>query len=204
MNVGPLFADPAARQLYAEIASIEEQHVTQYESLLDPTETWIEKWMLHEANECYNYYRCIASETNHEVKAIWERFLDYELGHFHAAAESFQRYERRDPAEIVTGPIPRAIEFQSQREFYRQVLVHEVDLRALGTRFVPQDQESRATLEYRTQLNSDGSPSLAVSSGYVWAPGTEIVTRGAVSGPAAAMGMATAALSPAGSRLFTH
>ena len=31
MNIGPLFADPLARQLYAEIASIEEQHVTQYE-----------------------------------------------------------------------------------------------------------------------------------------------------------------------------
>lgn len=35
MNVGPQFADPIARQVYAEIASIEEQHVTQYESLLD-------------------------------------------------------------------------------------------------------------------------------------------------------------------------
>lgn len=204
MNVGPLFADPAARQLYAEIASIEEQHVTQYESLLDPTETWIEKWMLHEANECYNYYSCIEAETNHEVKTIWERFLDYELGHFHAAVDAFRRYERRDPAEIITGPIPRAIEFKSQRDFYRRVAVHEVDLRALGARFVPQGQESQATVDYRTQLNSDGSPSMAVSSGYTWAPGTEIVTRGAVSGPAAAMGMATAALSPAGSRLFTH
>jgi hypothetical protein len=29
MNIGPTFADPIARQLYAEIASIEEQHVTQ-------------------------------------------------------------------------------------------------------------------------------------------------------------------------------
>ena len=28
------FADPLARQLYAEIASIEEQHVTQYESII--------------------------------------------------------------------------------------------------------------------------------------------------------------------------
>ena len=36
MNIGPTFADPLARQLYAEIASIEEQHVTQYESIIDP------------------------------------------------------------------------------------------------------------------------------------------------------------------------
>jgi len=39
MHYGPWFADPAARQLYAEIASIEEQHVTQYESIIDPTES---------------------------------------------------------------------------------------------------------------------------------------------------------------------
>jgi hypothetical protein len=204
MNVGPLFADPVARQLYAEIASIEEQHVTQYESLLDPTETWIEKWMLHEANECYTYYSCVESETNHEVRAIWERFLDYELGHFHAAAEAFQRYERRDPAEVITAPLPRPIEFKAQRDFYRQVLVNEVDLRALGTQFVPKEQESQASIDYRARLNRDGSPSMAVSSGYVWAPGTEIVTRGAVSGAAAAMGMADAALSPAGAATLPH
>lgn len=46
MNIGPMYADPVARQLYAEIASIEEQHVTQYESIIDPTETWLEKWLM--------------------------------------------------------------------------------------------------------------------------------------------------------------
>src|SRR5690606_5354803 len=54
MNFGPTFSDPLARQLYAEIASIEEQHVTQYGSIIDPNETWLEKWLLYEANEVYN------------------------------------------------------------------------------------------------------------------------------------------------------
>ncbi|MFL6650262.1 MAG: hypothetical protein ACJ8J7_03135, partial [Sulfurifustaceae bacterium] len=49
MNIGPMFADPVARQVYAEIAQIEEQHVTQYESIIDANETWLEKWLLHEA-----------------------------------------------------------------------------------------------------------------------------------------------------------
>src|SRR5688572_1090365 len=56
MNIGPMYADPVARQLYAEIASIEEQHVTQYESIIDPDETWLEKWLMHEACEVWNYY----------------------------------------------------------------------------------------------------------------------------------------------------
>ena len=181
MNIGPTFADPVARQLYAEIASVEEQHVTQYESLLDPTETWLEQWMLHEANECYTYYSCVESETNHHVKAVWERFLDYELGHFHAAAEAFQRWERRDPAEVVSGAFPGPIELRSQRDYVRKVLASEVDLRALGAQFVPKDQESQASLDYRAQLNSDGVPSEAAAGGYVWTPGTELVSHGTAS-----------------------
>jgi hypothetical protein len=70
MTIGPLWTDPVARQLYAEIASIEEQHVTQYESLIDPSETWLEQWLLHEANEVYNYWSCVQSESNPRIKSI--------------------------------------------------------------------------------------------------------------------------------------
>src|ERR1051325_6018081 len=96
MNIGPLFADPVARQLYGEIASIEEQHVTQYESLCDPGESWLEKWLLHEATEVYNYYGCVQQETHPRLKALWQRLLDYELGHFHHVAGLFRQHERRD------------------------------------------------------------------------------------------------------------
>src|SRR3954454_15243035 len=78
MNIGPMYSDPVARQLYAEIASIEEQHVTQYESIIDPEETWLEKWLMHEACEVYNYYSCLQYESNRRIKAIWQRFLEYE------------------------------------------------------------------------------------------------------------------------------
>lgn len=186
MNFGPTFADPLARQLYAEIASVEEQHVTQYESMLDPNESWLEQWLLHEAAECYNYYSCVEQETNHHVKAIWERFLDYELGHFHLACDVFKTYEKRDPAEVITGDIASALPYRSQRDFVREVTRNEVDLRASGTQFVPKSQESAASLQYRTHLNSDGSPSEAVAAGYMWSPGTELARRGTASGPAAA------------------
>ncbi|NEX60938.1 hypothetical protein [Noviherbaspirillum galbum] len=175
LNAGPLFADPVARQLYAEIASIEEQHVTQYESLLDPGETWMEQWLLHEAAEVYNYYGCVQQETNPRLKAIWERFLDYELGHFHYAADLFRQIDRRDPAELFgNGDLPEPIPFASQRDFVRQTLSREVDLRANGTRFVDRAQESQASIAYREHINSDGSPSETVAAGYAWIPGTEL------------------------------
>ncbi|WP_136413245.1 hypothetical protein [Herbaspirillum sp. ST 5-3] len=180
MNIGPLFSDPVARQLYAEIASIEEQHVTQYGSLIDPQESVLEQWLLHEATEVYNYYSCVEQETNPRVKAIWERFLDYELGHFHHVAELFKQYEKRDPAELFPTALPEPIQFASQRDFVQQVLAQEVDLRAKGTQFVDKSQESQASIDYRTHINSDGSPSEIVAGGYIWSPGTELNRKVAV------------------------
>jgi hypothetical protein len=174
MNVGPLFSDPVARLLYAEIASIEEQHTTQYESIIDPTESWLEKWVLHEAAEVYNYHGCMAQESNPRIKALWERFLDYELGQLHVAIDHFQRLEKRDIAEILPATLPDPIPIASQREFVRDTLAAEVDLRADGPRFVAADQEPERTLDYRRQINAAGSPSTIVAAGYRWRPGTEL------------------------------
>lgn len=179
MNIGPIFSDPTARQLYAEIASIEEQHVTQYESIIDPTETWIEKWLIHEANEVYNYYSCVESETNPRIKAIWERFLDYELGHLQVAMDCFKNIEQRDPAEVLPNGIPTPIEYVSNREFVRNVLENEVNLRAKGPNFVPQSEEGPESLEYRRQMNSQGSPSRIATAGYIWSPGGELAKKAA-------------------------
>ncbi len=178
-NVGPQYADPVARQLYAEIAHIEEQHVTQYESIIDPNETWMEKWLLHEATEVYTYHSCVTQEPNARIKAIWERFLDYELGHLNYVAELFKKHEKRDPMEVLPQKLPDPITVASQREFVRKVLAQEVDLRAKGADFVPKAQESQASRAYRDQLNADGSPSDTVAAGYKWMPGTELQRKAA-------------------------
>jgi hypothetical protein len=189
MTVGPTYADPLGRQLYAEIASIEEQHVTQYESIIDSRETWLEKLLLHEANEVYNYYSCVESEKNPRIKAIWERFLDYELGHVQHVARLFERFERRDAAEVLNAKLPEPIAYESHREFVRGVLRAEVGLTAVGETFVPFSQEdpNGASAKQRAQLNSDGSPSDTVARGYVWTPGTELSRRGPQTGDGAVL-----------------
>jgi hypothetical protein len=176
MTIGPMFADPIARQLYAEIASIEEQHVTQYESIIDPKESWLEKWLMHEAAEIYNYYSCLIYETNPRVKSIWQRFVDYELGHLHFVLEIFQKFEKRDAAEVLPESLPEPIEYKSHREFVRKVLSEEVDLRARGTEIISKEEEGPDSPSqiYRSQMNSSGSPSESVAAGYKWKPGTEL------------------------------
>lgn len=177
MHYGPWFADPLARQLYAEIASIEEQHVTQYESMIDPTESWIEKWLLHEANEVYNYYSCVTQEKHPHIKAIWERFLDYELGHLQFARDVCKQIERRDPAEFLPASLPEPIAYKSNREYVRQVLRDELDLRADGPRFVDKSQEPERSLAYRRQMNQDGSPTQTVAAGWQWSAGGELMAQ---------------------------
>lgn len=179
MNVGPQFADPLARQLYAEIASIEEQHVTQYESIIDPDETPLEKWMLHEATEVYNYASCVGSESNSEVKRVWERCLDYELGHLRFVAELLKRHEKRDPAEVLAAKLPDLIEFKSHRTGVRTVLQSELDVTTRSTAFIRFNQEPQdaPSPKYRARINSGGSPSDTVATDYQWRPGTELVAR---------------------------
>ncbi len=174
MTIGPMFADPVARQLYGEIASIEEQHVTQYESIIDPSETWLEKWLLHEAGEVYNYWSCVESEDDPRIRAIWERFLDYELGHVRFVAKIFEDTERRDAAEVLPERLPEPIRYTSHREFVRETLRRELTLSAAGTEFVSRDEETDATREYREYMNAEGSPTETVAAGFEWRPGTEL------------------------------
>ncbi|MDB4975314.1 MAG: hypothetical protein JWN48_3655 [Myxococcaceae bacterium] len=176
MNIGPLYPDPVGRQLYAEIASVEEQHVTMYESIIDAGETWLEKLLLLQATEVYTYYSCVESERNPRIKAIWERFLDYELGHVRFVADLFERHERRDAAEVLDSKIPEAIDFVPHRDFVRETLRNEVNLTTLGETFIEREHEPSDSLSnlYRAQLQSEGLAANRISAGYVWNPGTEL------------------------------
>jgi len=163
-----------ARQLYAEIASIEEQHVTQYESMIDPDETWLEKWLLHECNEVYTYWSCLQQEENARLKSIWDRFLSYELGQMRFVMDLMRSVEGRDPEQLIPAELPDPIKYESQRDFVRKVLEDEAHLRSAGPDIVLPQNESQASILYRNQINSDGSPSEIITSEYQFTPGTEL------------------------------
>ena len=56
MNVGSFYTSDLGRKLYQEIGLVEEDHVTQYGSLINPNQTWLENLLMHEYTECYLYY----------------------------------------------------------------------------------------------------------------------------------------------------
>lgn len=178
MTIGPMFADPLARQLYAEIASIEEQHVTQYESIIDPSETWAEKWLMKELNEVYLYWSCAEAESDPRIKQLWTQFCEWELGQLHAVMEMFERIDGRDPLELLPKNLAKPLPFESNREFVKETLEAEVNFRAVGPE-IGALEDSAESLAYREALNASGSPSERVAKGYRFVPGTELATKSA-------------------------
>jgi hypothetical protein len=142
MNVGPQYMEPIARQLYQEISLIEQEHVTHYESLLDPGETWWERLLLHEYNECWLYYSFMAQESDPRIKAIWELHLQMELAHLRQAGEWLRRFDGREAAQIVgsTG-LPEPLLFEPNKAYLRNLLATQVDFTKLGAGYVREAHE---------------------------------------------------------------
>jgi hypothetical protein len=141
MNVGPEYMEPIARRLYQEIALVEEEHVTHYESLMDPTETWWERLVLHEYNECYLYYSFMQNESNPRIKQIWELHLNMELEHLRIACELMRTQEDRDPESFLPAELPEPVTFEPNKPYLRELLATQIDITTLGTGYVREAHE---------------------------------------------------------------
>ncbi|MBQ8283658.1 MAG: hypothetical protein IJX75_01055 [Clostridia bacterium] len=123
MNVTNFACTDMGRKLYQEIALVEEEHVTQYESLMDSNATWLEMLLWHEYCECYLYWSCYMTETDPYVKNLWEENLYMEIAHLHKAAELLQKYEGKEWQEVIKcGEFPEPISLHENVEYVRKIL----------------------------------------------------------------------------------
>ena len=123
MNQQAFYKTALGRKLYQEIAMIEEQHVSQYESLQDPNATWLEMLLLHEYTECYLYYSCYLDETDLAIRQMWEQFLMMEIGHLHKAAQLLEKYENTHYSQVIPDArFPEPLHLGSNIEYVRGVL----------------------------------------------------------------------------------
>lgn len=136
-TIGNRFVEPLARALYLEIAQIEEQHVSHYESILDPSCSMLENLAFHEYNECWIYYSFMQEETDPKVRALYELHLAMEIEHLRIACELVKKVERRDPAEFLPAAIERPLQFKENKAYVRQVLADQVELTSKESEFVP-------------------------------------------------------------------
>lgn len=158
---GFAYGNETLRGTYAEIKDVEEEHVNMYESLIDPTETPLEKLLVHEFTEVCTYYNCMEDEKDKHLKAIWEEFLSHEIGHLHIAANLLKKYEKRDPEEIIGNKIILPCRFKSQKDYVSKILKSEIDKRLgmnkdyMKIKELPEEWSSYGV---QKTVNSDGSP----------------------------------------------
>ena len=123
MNLGAFYKNQKGRELYTEIGMVEEQHVSQYGSLIDPTGSWFEMCLMHEYIECYLYYSMMQDETDKRIKTIWEMLLEQEIAHLHASVKNLNKYEKKDWQDVIpNGEFPELIKLQSNIEYVRKIL----------------------------------------------------------------------------------
>jgi hypothetical protein len=156
MNVGPQYMEPIARQLYQEIGLIEEEHVTHYESLVDPGETWWERLVNHEYNECYLYHSFMETESDPRIKAIWELHLNMELAHLQIACQLMRTHDGRDPESVLAPELPAPVTFEPNKQLVRDLLATQIDLTTLGTGYVRDAHERFERMQQ--QIHGDEKP----------------------------------------------
>jgi len=158
---GMEYGNHTLRETYAEIKDVEEEHVNMYESLIDPTESLLEKLLIHEFTEVCNYYTCYVDEVDEMMKTVWEEFMQMETGHLQEAAKLFTKYEKRDPQEIIGDKILNPNHFESQKGYVQKILESEIDKR-LGTdkdyTVIEELPENWASYNIQKKVNKDGSP----------------------------------------------
>lgn len=157
-NLGPYYYTDLGRQLYQEIAMIEEQHVTHYGSLLDPKCTMLENLLLHEYMECYLYYSFYQDEVCPNTRSIWEMHFQQELAHLHKAADLLAKYENKHWQQVIPdGRFPKLLHFHDTRDYVRKVLGEQILLTANRENYVnvqdlPTDHEY---FSYQNRVNHD-------------------------------------------------
>lgn len=158
MNVGAFFYTDLGRKLYSEIAMIEEQHVTGYGSLMDPSSTWFESWVMHEYTECYLYYSCYQDESDENIKKIWLEHYEEELTHLKIAADMLYKYEGRNWEQLFVlegSAFPSLISLHENIDYIRDIM-KDVRLTAYKEDMLKIDDtpDGAEYFKYQRQVNS--------------------------------------------------
>ena len=162
MNHHPEWVEPIARSLYTEIAMVEEEHVSHYETLIDPLDSWLKQWVFHEYNECWLYWSMAQQESDRRIKAIWEQHMEMEIGQLQVACQFLRQLEGVEPEEILPPSLPATpLTFEPNKEYVREILATTVDLRTDETEYVPVDQlpSDHRFFSFQKKVNAGGIPS---------------------------------------------
>ncbi|MBQ3492611.1 MAG: hypothetical protein IJA88_00720 [Clostridia bacterium] len=177
MNVTNFAKSDLGRRLYQEIAMVEEEHVTQYESLMDSGATWFEMLLWHEYCECYLYWSCYMTETDAYIKNLWEENLSFEIAHLHKACELLRKYEGKEWQEVIKdGEFPAPISLHENIDYVRRILSDTVQFTSDRENYVRVNSLDKHADFFRFQNTVNPTTQIVPSHNVIE---THIRTRGA-------------------------
>ncbi len=137
MNTSALWPEETGRRLYQEIGMIEEQHVSQYGSLLNPNCTPLENLLLHQYVECWLYWSCRETETDARIRGLWDEMFEKELMHLNIALGLLRDYGQKDwPDVLPDAEFPAPLQLESNIEYVRGILGATADFTAARENYV--------------------------------------------------------------------
>ena len=167
MNLATFYKNDYGRKLFSEIGMIEEEHVTQYESLKDPTCSWLENWVMHEYTEAYLYYSAFCDESDIAIKKIWGEHFEAECAHLKTAIDCLKKYENKEYKTVLPKPeFPKLLQFGANKEYVREVLERTVTLTSDKEKYVEVSKLPKSANFFKFQAkvnqNTEEVPSHAV------------------------------------------
>ncbi len=156
MNVCNLYPSDLGRRIYQEIGMVEEQHVTQYGSLIDTNQTWYENLLMHMYTMCYLYYSCMQDETNEYIKCVWEAGYKRCVSGLHIARELLETYDNKKVTDVIKdGEFPKLLNLGPNIEYVRDILKNTVEYTANRESYTPVcDLEKGADFfKYQAKVN---------------------------------------------------
>lgn len=172
MNLGAFYKHQKGREVYTEIAMVEEEHVSQYGSLIDPSMTMLDDLLMHEYIECYLYYSMYNDEVDAHIKSIWEMLFEQELSHLHTTLALVRKHENKDWYDVIPGgDFPELISFSPQKEYIRKILGETVNNTSYFEDYISvsklSDSANFFSYQKKTVKDVNSMPSHVVIEGHI-------------------------------------
>ena len=158
MNVCNLYPSDIGRRLYQEIGMVEEEHVTQYGSLLNTTLTFLENLVMHMYTTCYLYYSAMKDEIDKSIYCVWEKCFFQSVADLQESAKLLKKYENKDWNCLVgSGEFPELIKLHPNVEYVRDVLKYTVTYTSLLEDYCPVDNMPNDSnfFKYQSVVNNN-------------------------------------------------
>ena len=118
--------------------------------------SWLENLLVHQFTECWLYWSCHETETDPQIRKIWDFMFEQELMHLHIAENLLKEYEGKTWQQVIPdGEFPAPLRLESNIDYVRAVLGGTVNLTAQRENYVDVRNLPRhdTFADYQNQVN---------------------------------------------------